>query len=71
MASCPRHPQALLHTDPHPRADFLQTFDDSASGLLQIDDLIAAFRPDVMLIHRLADAGCGGASGRPRPGGAQ
>ena len=50
------HPQALLHTDPHPREDFLETFDESASGLLQTDELIHAFRPDALLIHRLADA---------------
>ncbi|MEE4239134.1 MAG: hypothetical protein V2I51_20630, partial [Anderseniella sp.] len=45
-------PQALLHADSSPRPDYLSVFEDSGST----DSLIARFRPDVLLIHKLEDA---------------
>ena len=46
-------PQALLHADAAPEPAYLEPFADHGSG----DDLIARFRPDVALIHKLEDAG--------------
>jgi glycosyltransferase involved in cell wall biosynthesis len=46
-------PQALLHADPRPDPAYLSVFDDHGGD----DDLIARFRPDAVLIHKLEDAG--------------
>ncbi len=45
-------PQALLHADPAPRSDYLSVFQDSGGN----DAVIARFRPDLLLIHKLEDA---------------
>jgi glycosyltransferase involved in cell wall biosynthesis len=42
-------PQGLLHADPQPQADYLGAFAQSGTG----DDLIAAFAPDVLFLHKV------------------
>jgi hypothetical protein len=42
-------PQGLLHADPQPQADYLEAFAQSGTG----DDLIAAFAPDVLFLHKV------------------
>jgi len=44
-------PQGLLHADPEPQADYLAAFEQSGTG----DDLIAAFAPDILFLHKLED----------------
>jgi glycosyltransferase involved in cell wall biosynthesis len=44
-------PQGLLHTDIDPQADFLSAFEQSGTG----DDLIAAFAPDILFLHKVED----------------
>ncbi len=44
-------PQALLHTDPQPQADYLAAFDQTGT----CDDLIAAFAPDILFLHKVED----------------
>ncbi|WP_295582952.1 glycosyltransferase family 4 protein [uncultured Lamprocystis sp.] len=44
-------PQGLLHTDPEPQADYLAAFARSGNG----DDLIAAFAPDILFLHKVED----------------
>lgn len=50
-----RHwPQALLHADAAPQPDYLSVFADSDA---EEEALITRFQPDVVLIHKLEDAG--------------
>lgn len=44
-------PQGLLHADPQPQADYLAAFAQSGTG----DDLIAAFAPDILFLHKVED----------------
>lgn len=44
-------PQGLLHTDPQPHADYLSVFAQTGSG----DDLIDAFRPDILFLHKVEE----------------
>ena len=43
--------QALLHVDPQTDADFLAPFSDSSTSL----DILARFRPNVVLLHKVSD----------------
>ena len=68
------HPQALLHDDPRPQADFLNAFEDCAGPfepyarpMAQLERSIARFRPDVLLIHKLDDTGVVAAASRLVP----
>lgn len=56
-------PQALFHADSAPRPDYLSVFADSSSS----ESLIARFRPDVLLIHKLEDASRVAALSQQRP----
>lgn len=44
-------PQGLLHADPQPQADYLAAFAQAGTG----DDLIAAFAPDILFLHKVED----------------
>ncbi len=42
-------PQGLQHADPQPQANYLAAFAQSGTG----DDLIAAFAPDILFLHKV------------------
>lgn len=44
-------PQGLLHTDPQPQVDYLAVFAQTGTG----DDLIDAFDPDILFLHKVED----------------
>jgi glycosyltransferase involved in cell wall biosynthesis len=44
-------PQGLLHADPDPQADYLAAFEQTGTG----EDLIAAFAPDILFLHKVED----------------
>ncbi len=44
-------PQGLLHADSKPRGEYLAVFEQAGTG----DDLIAAFAPDLLFLHKVED----------------
>jgi glycosyltransferase involved in cell wall biosynthesis len=44
-------PQGLLHTDPHPRRNYLDAFADSGTD----EAVLERFSPDVLLLHKVED----------------